>query len=299
MSSDQTTLTASTLPVTTSIGTVYLRVADLEASLGFYRDILGFQAVQLDPETVALDSTDGARLVVLQQHAGATRPPRRSSGLYHLAILMPTRRDLAAIVQQLVAQRYPIGGASDHGVSEAFYLDDPEGNGIEIYADRVRETWPMAGAQVQMGTEQINLESLFAELENHQEPWGTMPAGTTIGHVHLKVSDMAASRQFYADVLGFDVMQENYPGALFVSAGGYHHHIGMNTWSSRGADAPPAGSTGLERYSLHVPAQDDLNTIAARLAELGQTATMHSDGILQITDPNGIGVEFVAIARNS
>ncbi len=295
MNSDLTALTTSTLPVTTSIGTVYLRVADLEATLGFYRDILGFHAVQLDPATVALETEDGARLVVLQEHAGAIRPPRRSSGLYHLAILMPTRRDLAAIIQQLVAQRYPIGGASDHGVSEAFYLDDPEGNGIEIYADRPRETWPMAGSQVQMGSEQINLESLFAELENHQEPWGTMPAGTTIGHVHLKVSDMAASRQFYADVLGFDVMQENYPGALFVSAGGYHHHIGMNTWTSRGADAPSADATGLDRYSLQVPSQDDLTTIATRLVELGQESTTPADGILQITDPDGIRVEFEAI----
>lgn len=294
MNRDQTTLTTSTLPVTTSIGTVYLRVADLETSLGFYRDVLGFQAVDLDPATVALETADGARLVVLQEQAGLTRPPRRSSGLYHLAILMPTRRDLAAIIQQLVARRYPIGGASDHGVSEAFYLDDPEGNGIEIYADRPKETWPMAGAQVQMGSDQINLESLFAELEDHSAPWGTMPAGTTIGHVHLKVGDMAASRTFYTEVLGFDVMQENYPGALFVAAGGYHHHIGMNTWTSRGIDAPPEDTTGLDRYSVRVPSKDDLDAIAERLAELGQEVSSPADGILQVTDPNGIRVEFEA-----
>ncbi len=294
MERDQTTLISPKLPVTTSIGTVYLRVADLGRQLGFYRDILGFKAVELDEKNVALETADGARLIVLKQQDGLTPPPRRSSGLYHLAILMLTRRDLAAIIQQLVVHRYPVGGASDHGVSEAFYLDDPEGNGIEIYADRSRETWPMAGAKVQMGSDPINLESLFAELENHQEPWGTMPAGTTIGHVHLKVSDMTASRQFYADLLGFDVMQENYPGALFVAAGGYHHHIGMNTWTSRGAPAPSADNTGLDRYSLRVPNRDDLDAISERLAERGLEATVSADGILQVSDPDGIRIEFEA-----
>ncbi|MGI8597046.1 MAG: VOC family protein [Thermoleophilaceae bacterium] len=167
----------------------------------------------------------------------APPPPRWSSGLFHLALLVPSRAELARAVRRVTGAGGRFTGASDHLVSEALYLNDPEGNGIEIYRDRPREEWEHTGGEVRMSTLALDLDAVMAELPAGDGPDG-MPPGTVMGHVHLSVADLAETESFYADVLGFDVTVRSYPGALFLSAGGYHHHVGANTWTSAGVPAP-------------------------------------------------------------
>ncbi len=183
-------------------------------------------------------------------------PPRdpRQTGLYHFAILVPTRRDLAVALVRLAQGGWQLDGASDHLVSEALYLSDPDGNGIEIYRDRPRAEWRRGpDGQLSMATLPLDLDDLLGELQTAPvDPVGDaqMPDGTRIGHVHLQVAELEQTEAFYAGVLGFDVMVRGYPGALFVAAGGYHHHVGLNTWHSRGGSTPPSGGIGLRAYEL-------------------------------------------------
>ena len=222
----------------TSLGPVSLAVSDVKRSEVFYRDTLGLQS-QRTPENALTFSADGVTpLLTLTELPGARPQPRRSTGLYHFALLLPSRQDLAQTLQRLVAARYPLTGASDHLVSEALYLDDPDGNGIEIYRDRPRSEWNYDGDAIRMVVDPLDLRVLLDEATDGKSSPPGIAAGTTIGHVHLHVSDIASSKAFYHGVLGFDIMTEALPGALFVSAGGYHHHLGLNVWA--GVGAPPA-----------------------------------------------------------
>lgn len=288
---EQTTHTASRLPAATSLGAVHLKVASIEESLTFYRDVLGYITSDVEPGVVALSPGSGPVNIVLHQIEGAELRNRRTSGLYHLAILLPERRDLALMTQRLVASGWDIGGASDHGVSEALYLDDPEGNGIEIYVDRPRDQWPRAGERVNMVTERLDFESLFGELAGGDATWRGIPEGTTIGHVHLHVGDLEASKRFYVELLGFDVMQDSYPGALFLAAGGYHHHVGMNTWAGRGVPAPPENATGLKHFTVNLPERGAYDELLSRLRDANVSIDETSTGVL-IRDPNGIGIQL-------
>src|SRR5262245_7324671 len=202
----------------TTVGPVDLTVADLDRAERFYHDVLGFKQLGRADGTLTL-TADGARaLLILREQPGARPKPRRATGLYHFAILVPTRRDLARSLRRLAEMQWPLVGASDHLVSEALYLDDPEGNGIEIYRDRPRAEWPRSGGRTQMATDPLDFDGLIGELEGDDQPWGGLAAGTTIGHVHLHVADLGAAEAFYHGVLGFDVIT-NYGGsALFVSA---------------------------------------------------------------------------------
>jgi catechol 2,3-dioxygenase len=177
-------------------------------------------------------------------------------------------------------------GASDHLVSEALYLNDPEGNGIEIYRDRPREEWNRAQGELQMATLPLDLQGVAGELRQAEEDGNGMPAGTRMGHVHLNVADIPASEAFYSGLLGFDVMVRSYPGALFVAAGGYHHHIGLNTWAGEGAPPPPPGSLGLRRFEVVVPSTEGLDEIAGRLAG-ASVESSRDDAGLHVTDPSG------------
>ena len=178
-----------------------------------------------------------------------------------------------------------MSGYADHLVSEAFYLNDPDGNGIELYRDRPRSEWPMAGDLVQMDNAPINFDEFFADAEREGKPWTGMPSGTTLGHMHLKIGSDKEAQAFYTDVVGFSVMAY-YPSAVFVSAGGYHHHLGLNMWESRGADAPPANSVGLEEWSIVVPDAEALNAVADRLTNAG-AAIEHGDDFVLFADPWG------------
>jgi len=187
-----------------------------------------------------------------------------------------------------------VQGYADHDVSEAVYLADPDGIGIEVYWDRPRDEWPLRGGQVEMVTEPLDLDRLMRELDTWPGEWDGIDAGTDIGHIHLRVSSLATAEEFYHGVLGFDVMQRDMIGALFLAAGGYHHHIGVNTWASEGGPRPPADAVGLISYGVQLPDAAVLGDVTARLAAAGASMSTEEDGSLRAGDPDGICIEFFA-----
>ena len=269
------------------MGAVRLTVADLEGAHDFYRDAIGLS--ELEPRDGILrlgtgDSSD-AGIVELVGEPDAPPRPRGTSGLFHLAILVPSRADLARALQRVAEAGWRLTGASDHLVSEALYLSDPEGNGIEIYRDRPREEWPVRDGVLQMDTLPLDLDGVLGELRREHAD-AAMPAGTRIGHVHLNVGDLTAAEAFYSAALGFDVTVRGYPGALFVSAGGYHHHLGLNTWVGEGAPPPPSGSRGLRQFEIVLPSADQLAEEEDRLTEAGFEPAREDDHV-RVTDPSG------------
>ena len=200
---------------------------------------------------------------------------------------MPTRADLARTLRRVADSRWPLSGASDHLVSEALYLADPEGNGIELYRDRPRDEWPRSAGSIEMATLPLDLESLLGEPGGERADT-RMPAGTTLGHVHLQVADLGDAEAFWVDALGFDVTVRGYPGALFVSAGGYHHHVGLNTWAGVGAPSPPSGSRGVAWFEVVLPDGAAVAAAAARLRRVGDVT--EQDGYVLATDPSGNAV---------
>jgi catechol 2,3-dioxygenase len=273
----------------TNLGAAYLTVADLERSQRFYRDVLGFRELVRDGDTLALSADGATPLLVLTEQSGAPPKPARATGLYHFAILTPSRLDLARSLRRLAEMRYPISGASDHLVSEALYLDDPDGNGIEIYRDRPRAEWPRIGGQIKMATDPLDIDGILGELERDDRPWDGLAPATTIGHMHLHVADLKAAEAFYHGVLGFDIVMRYGPSALFVSAGGYHHHVGLNTWAGVGAPPAPAGSAGLRYFVVQLPDQAALDAVLARVREAGLPIEPRDEGAL-VRDASGNGV---------
>ncbi|HSC01908.1 MAG TPA: VOC family protein [Solirubrobacteraceae bacterium] len=286
---------AASIDPATALGSVRLTVSDLDRSRTFYERAIGLRATELDDGTIGLGSAGGAALVELRGDSSAPRLSRRAPGLYHLAILLPTRLDLAFALARLVQTQWPLDGASDHLVSEALYLSDPDGNGIEIYRDRPRADWRYDGGQLQMSTLPLDLNDLVGQLRGATELQAEVPAGTRIGHVHLQVAELGQAEAFYHAVLGFDVIVRSYPGALFVSAGGYHHHIGLNTWHSAGAAPAPAGSVGLRSFTIELPDRRELAAVLARIEGAGLATTRGADGVL-VRDPWGTGVVLTAPA---
>ncbi len=277
----------------TSIGAVRLTVADLEGARDFYRDAIGLSELEPRDGIVRL-GTNGQPLIELVGDPDATPRPRGTSGLFHLAIVVPSRADLARALQRVAEAGRRLSGASDHLVSEALYLSDPEGNGIELYRDRPREEWPIRDGVLQMDTLPLDLDGVLGELRRDDAGAG-MPGGTRIGHVHLNVGNLSAAEAFYCGALGFDVMVRGYPGALFVSAGGYHHHVGLNTWAGEGAPPPPPGSRGLRQFEVRLPSPDQLAAEEDRLREAG-FEPVRDDGLVRVTDPSGNGVVLRASA---
>lgn len=247
---DSARSTAPTLPDSVHLGAVYLRVRDLEASARFYEDTLGLQRLSSPSGGVLLGV--GTRPLVGLLAAPEAAPAHRAPGLYHLALLLPDRANLGAFLQHLVTSRARLQGASDHGVSEAIYLADPDGNGVEVYRDRPRSEWPVTAAGVEMITAPLNAQAVLDAGAALPGPFRA-PAGTSLGHVHLRVSSLEQGRQRYVETIGFAVTQASYPGALFTAAGGYHHHVGMNTWASEDKSAPAHGSLGLAWFEIAVP----------------------------------------------
>ena len=281
--------TAPAIHSATALGTVRLTVSDIASARAFYERAIGLSAADRDDGTVALGVRGERPLIELLGDSSAAALDRRATGLYHVAILMPSRRDLALALTRLADARWPLDGASDHLVSEALYLSDPEGNGIEIYRDRPRDQWPRDGGRLEMATLALDLNSVIDELAAADAPQPLAPAGTRIGHVHLQVADLGEAEAFYSGVLGFDVTVRGYPGALFVSAGGYHHHVGLNTWHSAGASAPAPGAVGLRSFEVRLPDDDELQTVLARVRAAGIAMHEHDDTVL-IRDPSGNGV---------
>jgi catechol 2,3-dioxygenase len=268
----------------TSMGPVRLTVAELERARDFYRDAIGLAELPAANGALRLGAGDQS---VVELVGDPDSPPRPggTSGLFHLAIVVPTRADLARALQRVGEAGWRLSGASDHLVSEALYLSDPEGNGIEIYRDRSRDEWPVRDGVLQMDTLPLDLDGVLSELRREDASAG-MPPGTRIGHVHLNVGDLAAAEAFYSGALGFDVTVRGYTGALFVSAGGYHHHLGLNTWAGEGAPPPPEGTRGLREFEIVLPTAESLAAEEERLGEGGFEPDREGDRV-RVTDPSG------------
>ena len=276
-----------TIAAATHIGAVRLRVSDIEALTTFYERAIGLRTLTRENGLTKLGADQGAPLVELVAAPGAPARPPVSTGLFHLAILVPERADLARALIRLSSAGWRLTGASDHLVSEALYLNDAEGNGIEIYRDRPREEWRRdPSGELAMATLPLDLEAVLRDLgPGAPEDPGPMPAGIRMGHVHLQVSDLGPAERFYSGALELDVMVRSYPGALFVAAGGYHHHIGLNTWRSAGAPAPPEGALGSIATSSCCRTPSERDRLAQAL-EAGAESVELEDGLLA-TDPSG------------
>ena len=243
--------TTPEIAAATTMGPVELAVADLAHSVGWYGEALGLDTLDSGGGRAALGA-GGRELLVLVEEPGA-RPGRGYTGLYHFALLLPARVELARWLAHAARTRIPLQGLSDHFVSEAIYLGDPDGHGIEIYADRPRERWEGIVAQ-RMTTLPMDVDDLFRELDDPAtEPFDGLPAGTVMGHVHLRVAAIPETVAFYRDLLGFGLMAQLGNQAAFLSAGGYHHHVGANTWESAGAPPPPAGTAALRHATIVLP----------------------------------------------
>ena len=272
------------LPAETRLGAIRLRVSDAELLRDFYERVIGLRGGSGEDGVTPLGA-GGGPLVELHADTGAPARPPQTTGLFHLALLVPTRADLGRALRRVFEEGWHLSGASDHLVSEALYLSDPEGNGIELYCDRPRDEWPHSGGELEMATLPLDLESLLSE---HGGGDGPMPEETTLGHVHLQVADLASAQAFWVDALGLDVTVRGYPGALFTSAGGYHHHVGLNTWAGVGVPRPPAGARGLERFEVVVP--NDAAVAAARARLSGVTGVEDVDGGVLAADASGNAV---------
>jgi catechol 2,3-dioxygenase len=287
-----TTTSESRIDPATRIGAVRLTVADLERQQRFYEQAIGLETLERSDGAVRL-GTDEAALVELAADPAAPPRPRGTTGLFHLAVLVPSRLELARSLRRVVDAGGRFTGASDHLVSEALYLNDPEGNGIEIYRDRPREEWRYADGRLEMATLPLDLDALVAELGGAPADGASVPAATRIGHVHLNVSELGAAEGFYGDALGLDVTVRGYPGALFLSAGGYHHHIGLNTWTGEGAPPPPPGALGLASFEILVPGSESLERVEGRMRAAGLDHERDDRGLLA-TDPSGNRVLIAA-----
>ena len=280
--------TQASLPAGLAMGAVRLKVRDAARSIAFYTATVGLARLGTEPgDPVRLGVGDRV-LIELEEGRDATPRPRGTTGLFHVAILVPDRPALGVVLRRLVALGVRLG-ASDHIVSEALYLDDPDGNGIEIYRDRPASEWRWHGATIEMATDPLDGQGLLAEAPADVPLDAPLPAGTKVGHVHLQVGDLAGARRFYVAHFGFDVTTERYPGALFVSAGHYHHHLGLNVWQSRGGRAAPAGSVGLVHYEIVLPGAADVEALRARLVAAGESVSPAADGFLA-ADPWGTRV---------
>jgi catechol 2,3-dioxygenase len=257
------------------MGAVHLTVSDLSRSVGYYERVLGLQVHGRDDGRAQL-GTGGEDLLVLYEEPGA-QPAPHNTGLFHFALLVPARHDLARWLAHAVKIRAELTGLSDHLVSEAVYLRDPDWHGIEIYRDRPRAEWERDGDYVKMATLPLDVEGVLSALEPGEPAFEHLPRGTTMGHVHLQVSEIPQTERWYTDVVGFDLQARYGSQASFLSAGGYHHHLGGNVWNSRGAPPPPPGSAALRHFTVLLPDDNELDRLRARIPDA-------------VPDPAGEGV---------
>ena len=282
------TAVAPPLPAALRLGPVHLTVSDLDRSIRFYERSLGLRLQRRDGDVAAMGA-GGEDLVVLAMRLGA-RPGGRHAGLYHFALLFPTRAELAHAVLRLAETRTHIEGASDHGVSEAIYLRDPDDNGIELYADRPREAWPAPrapGERIEMYTIALDVASLLDSVGDAKPPAHAGP-GLQMGHVHLHVADIDRALAFYRDVLGFEVMA-NIGSAAFVSAGGYHHHLGFNVWLGKDVGPRPDDAAGLRHWVVVLQRPQEVEAVRERVRAAGLPAEERDGGFL-VRDPWGTAV---------
>ncbi|MDP4098728.1 VOC family protein [Paenibacillus sp. P96] len=274
----------------TDIGLVSLKIKHLERSISFYTEVIGLKLLKREERRAEMTADGMKPLVILHEIDDALVLPERSgAGLYHFAILVPNRASLGLVVRNLIRNNIPVG-QGDHTVSEALYLSDPDNNGIELYADRPRDTWKRdSTGHYVMGTDPVDVEGLLAVSDHMQ--WTGLPAGTVIGHVHFHVSNLQDAEQFYVNLLGFDITARYGSMALFISAGGYHHHIGLNTWAGEGAPPVPENAAGIDYFTLRLPDQTALDEVVTRLTESGYSLTQRAGGLF-VKDPFNIGIRL-------
>jgi catechol 2,3-dioxygenase len=265
------------VPEGTRLGPVRLQIADLSRSIEYYDRTLGMRVLERDDSHAILGArNDEVSLVELHEQAEARPAPRRGRlGLYHFAILLPDRSSLGRYVRYLAEIGVSVG-AADHLVSESIYLQDPDNLGIEVYADRPRSTWRRLGRELMMATDPLDAAGLVRDAGS--DLWTGMPTGTVMGHVHLHVGDLAAASTFYSEVLGFDRTVWQYPGALFLAASGYHHHLGTNTWAGSGATPPTEQDAQLLEWTIDLRDQADLDAAAQSLTRAGRPAAWDGSG---------------------
>jgi len=285
------------LPDAIRLGPVRLQVADLSRSLAFYQHVLGLSPLEQDTSGAILAALgDDIPLVELRERRGARAASHRGMlGLYHFAILLPDRPSLGRFVRHL-GEIGAQAGAGDHLVSESFYLHDPDNLGIEVYADRPRHTWRRVGRELMMATDPVDVAGLLEAADDSR--WTGMPAGTTMGHLHLHVGDLERARDFYSDGIGFDCTVWDYPGALFLAAGGYHHHLGTNTWAGAGANAPAPHDARLLEWTIGLPDYGSLRAVGESLGAAGHPLEWAGENNQLVSqDPWGTQVRLVSGSR--
>ncbi len=285
---------ATQLHDATHLGYVRLIINDMERSLDYYQRGIGFKLNRREDDVAYLGVGGDDDLLVLVERPDAPRTPG-TTGLYHFAILTPSRLALAQSLKNLIDTGTPLGGASDHLVSEALYLTDPDGNGIEIYRDRPRDEWTYKDGEVQMAVEPFDFDGVLAELYGNAEAWAGLLPETVIGHVHLHVANLQEAEMFYRDVVGFELMTDYMGSAAFLAAGGYHHHLGINTWKGVGAPPRPVDAVGLDYFTIVLPNEDECTRLIDRLTQAGVTYKMRDDGLF-VRDPSQNGILFIVDA---
>ncbi|MFI5211686.1 MAG: VOC family protein [Ignavibacteria bacterium] len=255
------------IPDNTKIQSVDLKVRDLRESLDFYSNLIGFRVIEEKGDTVLLSASGKPPYIIrLREVRDALRRQRGTSGLFHTAFRFPSRKELARVFLRLFDNKTKFTGFSDHLVSEAIYLNDPDENGVELYADRPKAGWHYSMGQVEMDTLPLDLSVITSELDD-RNVWNGIHPETDIGHIHLSVSDLHKAQEIYSLLLGFNITNSSYPGALFMAAGGYHHHIGANTWLSKGGNPAPENSAGLEGFTVSIPDEKYMGIIKERADE--------------------------------
>jgi catechol 2,3-dioxygenase len=274
------------------VGMVNLRVRNLDLVTDYYRDVIGL-TVMARSMMGALLGAGGVRLLNLQRREAAPREARNAAGLYHTAFLMPTRKDLARWLVHAAANKVPLSGFADHLVSESVYLDDPEGNGIEVYADRTPDSWKWENGSVAMATDQLDFDSLLALTDTRTPNYAKAPDDLRIGHMHLRVGDLEQADSFYGGAIGLDPTRKR-SGAAFLSSGRYHHHLGINVWQSAGAGPRDSTAMGLAWFSLEVASDEMLQAQMLRLQQAGAAITAIENG-METSDPWGIGLRLIKV----
>ena len=278
------------------IAHVQIKVSNLKRSLDYYQSVIGFKVLE-QTETSAVLTFDGSEsLLSLEQVSNPVPLKGGQTGLYHFALLLPTRQDLGNFIQHLITTNAR-AGAGDHHVSEAFYLNDPDGNGIEVYADRPKEDWIwQEDDMVYMTTESVDVQSVLAEANGQ---WNGLPVGTVMGHIHLSVSNLKESEQFYTQILGYDIVTRYGNQALFLSTGKYHHHIGLNTWNSEGGTPTPENGVGLKSYTIVLDNEEQAQNIKNNLVKFGAKVEQFEGApkyggtqVFSTVDPSGIQIVF-------
>lgn len=282
----------TTLHPEIEIGLVQIRVSNLERSLAFYQNVVGLSVLRQSGREVEM-TADGQNVLLILREIENAKVLRRNSvaGLYHFAILVPDRPSLGLVLRNLINSGIEVG-QGDHLVSEALYIQDPDNNGIEIYRDRPKDMWKHdAAGHVVMATDPVDVDGLLAASEGL--PWNGLPAGTVIGHVHFHVGDLGKAKKFYIDLLGFELTAHYGDAAMFISAGGYHHHIGLNVWAGKGAPAAPTDAAGIDYFTLRLPNEEERTAVVERVREAGYTV-VEENGVPAFKDPWNIGIRLIS-----